>query len=161
MELAQLNALNASFKAALPTVDINTISPIQGGLTKGYKATITGFGYAEVQGNLLLQNDQTIRIPGQADLVIPKGSKPLSLGFQFSDGSQIALSTLRRSALSSIGAKSARSYTGPELEALVGKTITVADVSKDASTERNQRREINGVMVDVPNTGKAYVITVA
>jgi hypothetical protein len=162
MEIVQLTALNTAFDAALPTVDINDISPIQGGLTKGYEATITGFGYAEVAGNLTLTNAQTIRIPGQPDLVIPAGEKPLSLGFQFSDGSQIALSTLRRSALSSFNGKSSRSFTGVELKAMIGKKLKVVDVNKDASTARNNvRTNAAGEERTVENVGKAYVLTIS
>lgn len=157
MEIAALNALNVSFKAALPTADINALSPIGGGLTKGFESTIESFGYHLVQGNLKLTNDQKITIAG-VETVIPAGSAPVSLGFKFADGSQIALSTLRRSALSSIGGKSTRAMSAQDFDALVGKKIKVADVAKDSSTERVNRVTVNGTEVERPNVGKSYSI---
>jgi len=176
MQLSEIATLNANLKAVPANIDLSTLIPQNGGLSKGAELKILDFGY--VQTTLPLgANGQTINLGnGQAPIVIAgnsedavkeatearqKGdstkwdalSKALSLSFTFEDKSTVAISALRRSALTKVDSKSSRAITGAEMLAMVGKTLVVSDVVEDASVSRTNNQTGRVTM------GKAYIIT--
>lgn len=156
MEIAvELAKLNASLLANIATLDINALSPINGGITEGFEGKVVSIGYNET--TLKLTSEQVIKdAAGAVVLTIPVGSNAVSLGLKFEDGSSVALSTLRRSAKSSIGGKSTRAMSAADYAALVNQTIKAVAIAKDASTETMRNVTRDGVTTQVPNVGKSY-----
>jgi len=162
MEVTTFAELQAAFKAVRATADLNAIAPISGGLTEGYEGKLVDFNYVET--TLTLPTKKQDGSPAEGQIIrneagevifsVPAGGKALSLSLIFDDKTTVAVSTLRRSAKSSINGKAARTISGADLEAMFGKNLKVVAVAPDASTAR----AIPGS--DRQNVGKAYTITV-
>jgi len=176
MQTSELLALNTGMKASIATIDLNSLIPQSGGLSKGAELKIVDFGY--VQTTLPLGvNGQTIDlgngtpktvIAGNTEEAVKEATvarqagddakwnaltKAISLSFSFEDKSTVAISALRRSALTKIDSKNARAYSGADFAGMIGKTLVVNEVSEDASVSRTNNQTGRVTM------GKAYIIT--
>lgn len=160
MQIAEeLVKLNTALKANIATVDLNAIVNTGSGLTEDYEGEVSAFGYIET--GFKLTNDQIIRDDKGAELLkVPTGSNAISLALSFKDGQTIALTTLRRSNKSRIGSKSAKAMTGVDFEALIGKSIKLDSVTKDASTAVMTNVQRNGESVREERVYKAYSFSV-
>lgn len=157
-KLAELNSAFTPEKIA--SVDLKAIVNIGSQLTEDYVGKVKAFGYMET--TMILTNDQIIRDSNGNELhKVEKGGKALSLALQFEDGANIALTTLLRSNKSRIGTASTKAMAAPAFLDLVGKTLKLTSVEKDASTATTQSfTNAEGKSDTRERVHKAYIFSV-
>ena len=150
--------INAALLANTMHLKLDSLLPTMP-LIAGFKSEIISFGY--VQSNFRLIYDQIIYI-GSDRFVIPAGEFKLTLALMFKNRSVLALSTLRRSWLTTINGKCIADFDATEFfHSIVGKTLTIDSLSKDLNTERTRfYRDIKGQELSRTDCDFTYKITI-